>query len=171
MSENGLPPLDPHLGSWDEAAMGRRRFLEFSFFTVSGLTGLIVGGAAIRLLVGESLEPPVGQWVEVGRVVDLPPGQMHQTKYKVRRLDAWREVEKTGIVYTFSANGNDYVVLDGACSHLGCNVRWQDQAGVFACPCHNGRFTQQGKVVAGPPPAPLRQLQTKLENGILMALI
>jgi Rieske Fe-S protein len=171
MDELYLPPLDPQKGSWDETAISRRRFLEIGFWTVTGAAGLTVGGTGARFLVGDALEPKPEQWVQVGVIAELPAGQVHRTTYTTRIFDAWRETEETGLLYCFSQDGNEYTVLDATCSHLGCNVLWQEYEGHFACPCHNGVFDQEGRVISGPPPTPLRRLQTKIENGVLMALI
>lgn len=42
-----------------------------------------------------------------------------------------------------------------ACPHLGCIVQWDASNRTFKCPCHAGVFSQDGKVVSGPPPGPL----------------
>jgi Rieske Fe-S protein len=34
-------------------------------------------------------------------------------------------------------------------------VTYDAASGTMYCPCHNGRFDMNGRVVAGPPPAPL----------------
>lgn len=46
-------------------------------------------------------------------------------------------------------------VFSSICTHLGCHVTWDQTAGNFFCPCHLGRFDSEGRVIAGPPPAPL----------------
>ena len=171
MSEHDIPPLDPHKGTWDEEALSRRRFLTTSFWTATGVTVLAVGGAGTRFLVGDSLEPKSQQWVNVGDLASLPPGQVHRAKYSIRTKDVWREVEAEGLLYAYSDDGVEYTVLDATCTHLACNVLWQEAAGQFACPCHGGFFTLEGEVISGPPPSPLRRLPTKVENDVLLALI
>ncbi len=171
MTDYHLPPLDPQKGSWDEAALSRRRFLEIGFWTVAGAAGLTVGGPGVRFLVGDALEPAAEHWVELGQVADLPAGQVHRVTYSFRDNDAWREVQQTGILYAFSDDGVVYTVLDATCTHLGCNVHWKAEAKLFACPCHEGRFSREGAVISGPPPRSLRQLQTKVEDGVLLALV
>jgi cytochrome b6-f complex iron-sulfur subunit len=54
--------------------------------------------------------------------------------------------------------------LSLACTHARCTVRWDRGARQFLCPCHGGRFDAEGRVVAGPPPAPLRRLEIR-EDG------
>jgi Rieske Fe-S protein len=40
------------------------------------------------------------------------------------------------------------------CTHLGCSLRAVGSE--WVCPCHGGRFSLEGAVVAGPPRSPLR---------------
>ncbi len=36
------------------------------------------------------------------------------------------------------------------CTHLGCRINYIQEKGIFICPCHQSRFTAQGKRIAGP---------------------
>ncbi len=36
------------------------------------------------------------------------------------------------------------------CTHLGCRVNYRKELGLIECPCHQSRFTREGKRVAGP---------------------
>ena len=48
------------------------------------------------------------------------------------------------------------------CTHLGCEVRWKQATESYDCPCHEGRFDAEGRVVAGPPGLPLRALEVRV---------
>jgi Rieske Fe-S protein len=48
------------------------------------------------------------------------------------------------------------------CTHLGCEVRWNETTATYDCPCHEGRFDAEGRVLAGPPNAPLRALEVRV---------
>jgi menaquinol-cytochrome c reductase iron-sulfur subunit len=51
---------------------------------------------------------------------------------------------------------------------LGCSYGFDATKGVFRCPCHEGVFEfKTGKVLAGPPPRPLDQLPTRIDDGQL----
>lgn len=53
------------------------------------------------------------------------------------------------------------------CTHLGCIVKWVPNDKEFFCPCHAGRFGPDGRVLGGPPPRPLDELQVVDEGGTL----
>jgi nitrite reductase/ring-hydroxylating ferredoxin subunit len=36
------------------------------------------------------------------------------------------------------------------CTHLGCKVNYHDQGNYLECPCHQSRFSPDGKVMHGP---------------------
>lgn len=171
MSDTQLPVLPLEKGAWDEKELSRRKFLEITFWAVSGITAVGLLGTGARFLVGNSLEPTTSSWVELGKVAELPKGAVNRVNYAMKAKDAWREVTQRGALYAFSADGANYTVLDGTCTHLGCIVQWDSAENQFRCPCHSARFTREGVVVDGPPPKPLRSLQTKVENGVLMAQI
>lgn len=57
------------------------------------------------------------------------------------------------------------VALSLTCTHLGCGVHWDEKEQSFLCPCHGGRFSATGTVLAGPPPAPLPRYAAVVEHG------
>lgn len=61
--------------------------------------------------------------------------------------------------------GGGLVALSAVCTHLGCIVQWEKDKQDFLCPCHGGRFTSDGVVVAGPPPKPLNKLPFTVAGG------
>lgn len=52
--------------------------------------------------------------------------------------------------------------FDARCTHLGCAVGFDAAAREIACGCHGGRFALDGRVLAGPPPSPLRALRVEV---------
>ncbi len=172
MALSDLPPLPPEKGEWDEKALSRREFLEAAalFGALTGVGALVVSLPSLRFLVGNSLEPPVAQWVELGQVAELPTDRVNRVNYSTKSTDAWREVTKRGTVYVYSKDGgHSFMALDGTCTHLGCIVQWHEDEQRYICPCHAGYFTREGQVISGPPPKPMRQLAVKIENGVVYA--
>ena len=46
---------------------------------------------------------------------------------------------------------SEYLVLDLACPHRGCQVGYRNEANEpFACPCHRSNFDASGRVLGGP---------------------
>ncbi|PLX84149.1 MAG: cytochrome B6 [Desulfuromonas sp.] len=62
----------------------------------------------------------------------------------------------------------EYVALSAVCTHLGCIVKWEGDKGEFLCPCHGGRFSAEGTVLGGPPPAALPSFSVSLQGEDLV---
>ena len=56
------------------------------------------------------------------------------------------------------------------CTHLGCPVRWLQDAQLFMCPCHGGVYYGDGRVAGGPPPRPLFQYPVRVQGGEVQLL-
>ena len=73
---------------------------------------------------------------------------------------------ETGVIIR-KLNG-DLIALSAVCTHLGCIVQWQKDKQDFLCPCHGGRYTEDGVVISGPPPRPLPKLPFSVMEGIII---
>jgi nitrite reductase/ring-hydroxylating ferredoxin subunit len=70
-----------------------------------------------------------------------------------------------GVPVQVLRDGANMRALSTVCPHLGCRVRWQGDQQRFFCPCHNGVFDREGKVVSGPPPRPLDRYDVEVIEG------
>jgi len=66
---------------------------------------------------------------------------------------------------------NEFKVFSGICTHLGCIVKWEENKNRFYCPCHKGIFDKTGKVIGGPPPAPLDEFTVELDNNLVFVQV
>ena len=131
----------------------RRKFL----FTMLGGLGALIG-AASAWPVFRFLSPITaagsGDKVVVARS-EVRQGKAHFFQYRSKPAVVLQPVP------------GQFVALSAVCTHLGCVVAWQEQAGEFLCPCHGGRFSSEGQVLGGPPPAPLEPLVVELDGDQL----
>jgi thiosulfate dehydrogenase [quinone] large subunit len=59
--------------------------------------------------------------------------------------------------------------FSAVCTHAGCTVGYEN--GTIVCPCHGGEYNAEtGKVIAGPPPAPLEPKQVVEAGGEIYAI-
>ncbi len=147
---------------------GRRSFLQ-----KIGLGGILAGLAAFgaqsfRALVPNVLyEQPLR--FKIGTPALLSEGM---TFLEDRRLFVFKE-------------GKSFYAISGACTHLGCTVKYiklneaksgeaakggSGQAFEFHCPCHGSKFKADGTNFAGPAPRPLRwyKLDLSPDDGQLI---
>ena len=128
--------------------LSRRKFL---VGTVAVTLGASIAEAA-RIALTFLKPPPVkgfGGSFPPGAVAAFPPGSVPPMR--------------PGRCYVVLP---DYglVALYQRCTHLGCLVPWNKDEGMFACPCHAGRYSLTGEVISGPPPRPLDLFKLEVVN-------
>lgn len=55
--------------------------------------------------------------------------------------------EKTG---AYRDEDNQLHLVDITCTHMGCELSWNNAERTWDCPCHGSRFTPEGAIVEGP---------------------
>lgn len=58
----------------------------------------------------------------------------------------------------------EIVIFSLVCTHKKCTVEWQPRENIFQCPCHEGQYDAQGRVLDGPPPAPLTKFRSEVRG-------
>ena len=77
---------------------------------------------------------------------DLEPGEGAIVSADGRRAAGYRR-----------RNG-DLVAVSARCTHLGCQVTFNDAEETWDCPCHGSRFAVDGSVIDGPATSPLERI-------------
>lgn len=84
---------------------------------------------------------------------DLKPNEGAITIIKGQRKGLYKD-----------AHGEVFMV-DTTCTHVGCEVNWNQAEKTWDCPCHGSRFSYTGEVIEGPAEKPLKQYDyTMLDN-------
>ena len=143
----------------------RRRFL------VRASVGLVVvGGAAlsapgVAFVVAPLLSDSPREWRAVGKVESFKVGTTTNVVFVDATPLPWAGVTaKTG-AWLRRTGEAEFVAFSVNCAHLGCPVRWLEDANLFMCPCHGGVYYADGRVAAGPPPRPLSKYPVRIRNG------
>jgi cytochrome b6-f complex iron-sulfur subunit len=137
--------------------------------------GLLAGGlgaaaaAAIGVAVGSALPHDTGQtrWTTTPLVRD--GGGLWQAIASIDEIPVGgvKRFVTDAVIGFVRHTPNGYVALSGACTHMGCLLSWNAGARTFDCPCHGGRFSEDGIAASGSPINynPLPKISTKVENG------
>jgi Rieske Fe-S protein len=148
-----------------EADTGRRDLLKLTALT--GATALVTGIPLATYVVTPARQKGTSRWIELGGTDELAPGQVHMLTYEFMVKDGWLVLPQKGFVWVKAAAPDNLTVFSSTCTHLACNVIWREEAQVFECPCHSGRFNADGAPVAGPPRRSLAVIEHKIEDGKL----
>lgn len=62
----------------------------------------------------------------------------------------------------------ELVALSAVCTHLGCIVKFHEDAKQLICPCHGAKYDQSGRVLGGPAPKPLIAYNARIEAGTIV---
>ena len=143
----------------------RRRFLarivKSIHMFITAVVGVVVGGTILSPVFGRRKE----NWLTAASVIEVPDGQPLPVTIRVARSDGYNQVIERRTVFLIKNGASEITALDSTCTHLGCRVSWDAQAKLLRCPCHGGVYDTTGAVKAGPPPAPLARLVTRVEDG------
>src|SRR5581483_8204971 len=100
---------------------------------VSRRAWLAAAGAVAAGASGE-IEPVEGTWVPVAPASALADGGAQR-------------FSTSTVVGFVSQEGNDLRAVSGACTHQGCLLRLNVDAGRLDCPCHRTAFALDGKTL------------------------
>jgi Rieske Fe-S protein len=84
---------------------------------------------------------------------DLKPGEGRLLRIGGEKAAAARD--RNGVLH----------VISPTCTHMGCEVAWNDVERTWDCPCHGSRYDLDGTVLHGPATAPLESLSTFAGSG------
>lgn len=131
----------------------RRDFLKIAWAALGGLATLEVGGLALAYMQPRLAEGEFGSTIIAGAVDDFPPGSVTHIP--------------NGRFYLIRMADGGFLAVYQRCTHLGCNVPWDQAANTFICPCHSSQFDTQGELLNPPAPRPLDLFSITITDGMV----
>jgi cytochrome b6-f complex iron-sulfur subunit len=107
----------------------RRKFLEGT-------------GNWISLAVTAAIVYPLARFINY----QLPPRTRQVKIYKSIPINGFF-TEKDFIVFN---SDSGLRAISRKCTHLGCRINFKEKEQLLICPCHQSKFTTEGKRIAGP---------------------
>ncbi|MDP1759361.1 MAG: ubiquinol-cytochrome c reductase iron-sulfur subunit [Thermodesulfovibrionales bacterium] len=141
----------------------RRRFMEIGIGVMGGFIGATSVFPIIGFITAPSLKQEEEKWIDIGAINDFPPGTYIRGIMESQIKDGWYITKERALCW-IKVDGDKIIAVSAACTHLGCNVYWDEASKNFKCPCHAGVYDSEGKVIKGPPPRALDRLQVKVEG-------
>lgn len=86
------------------------------------------------------------------RVEELAPDEGAVVRVNGRRAGAYRDA------------AGELHVVDTTCTHMGCEVEWNEAERTWDCPCHGSRFAYTGDVMEGPAKKALGKVKAASEK-------
>ncbi|MCM3628533.1 FAD-dependent oxidoreductase [Paenibacillus glycanilyticus] len=142
-----------------------------------GMTNGTAAALLIRDLILERENPYEGlfspsrsvSWKTVGKLIadnadvakHLIAGKLEYVKKRPEQL----EKDEGSVVQIHGRRAGGYrdkdgrlFLVDTTCTHMGCEVEWNNGERTWDCPCHGSRFSITGDVIDGPAEKPLVRL-------------
>lgn len=150
----------------------RRKFLENSLKGTAGLLTVSILPLGLVACNKDNKAKDLSAMANLGPLSELENGEFpKKVTYKVTYKDAWVTQEEEGFVYiNKNKDDNTLLIMAPICTHLGCTVpeageELKQQNVYFQCPCHDGRYDENGINVGGPPPRPFDVYEAYIQEG------
>jgi glycine/D-amino acid oxidase-like deaminating enzyme/nitrite reductase/ring-hydroxylating ferredoxin subunit len=109
---------------------------------------------SIRQFIGQNLDV-AGHFIK-GKIFlpnqnasHLKPGEGAIVRINGKRAGAYKDEE------------GKFHIVDTTCTHMGCELEWNNGEHTWDCPCHGSRFSIDGDVIEGPAERPLDKINVE----------
>jgi menaquinol-cytochrome c reductase iron-sulfur subunit len=158
--------------SMSDKEISRRDFIKGTVAAIGGLIGTVIAPPTIAYLLSPAMtEQEDTDSIDLGPLENYPMGVPTRFEMTRTRVNGWERTATNYGLYVVRKADNEVRVFSDICTHLGCRVSWHADQEHYISPCHNGHFDKMGNVVSGPPPRPLDEYVTRIENGNLFVTL
>jgi menaquinol-cytochrome c reductase iron-sulfur subunit len=148
--------------------VSRRDFVKLVTTSIGGIISAMVGLPIIGYLLSPAMRnDEVSDVIALGPLENYPIGIPTPFSFIQKRINGWENTTTVIGMYVVRKDDGAVRVFSDICTHLGCLVTWKPDIEEYLSPCHDGHFDIEGLVTHGPPPRPLDEFQTNVENGKL----
>jgi len=156
----------------DKNQLNRRDFIKGTAVVIGGLIGALIGIPSIAYLLSPSLRAEEDSAsIALGALENYPIGAPTRFDFTRTKVNGWERTSVNYGLFVVRKSEKEVRVFSDVCTHLGCRVNWHPDIEHYVSPCHDGHFDIMGKNVSGPPPRPLDEFITKIENGNLFVTL
>lgn len=111
---------------------------------IAGFTSFVKENAdVVKSFIGDKISVD-----KIESLQDLAPGEGRSVSYNGESLSAYKD------------DAGNVHLLKSACTHLGCNVKWNNAEKSWDCPCHGSRFGVDGSLLTGPAVKALEKVES-----------
>ncbi|MFB8792021.1 MAG: ubiquinol-cytochrome c reductase iron-sulfur subunit [Potamolinea sp.] len=75
------------------------------------------------------------------------------------------------LVVKTAADAKSVSAVNPTCTHKGCTVDWKSDQNAFVCPCHQAKYSPDGKVIKGPAEKALPRYEAKIEGDTVLVKV
>ena len=148
--------------------LSRRDFIKATVATIGSLIGAVIAVPSILFLLSPSLKTEENtDSIDLGTLENFPIGIPTRFDFTLTKVNGWERTATNYGLYVVRKSDSEVRVFSDICTHLGCRVTWHPDQEHYISPCHDGHFDILGRNISGPPPRPLDEFITKIENGNL----
>ena len=146
----------------------RREFIKGTVTAIGGLIGAVIAIPSIVYLLSPALQAKEDtDLIDLGSLENYRIGLPTRFETTRTKVNGWERTAINYGLFVVRKSDSEVRVFSDICTHLGCRVSWHADQKNYISPCHDGHFDIVGNVVSGPPPRPLDEYITKIENGNL----
>ena len=162
-----------HQRSYDKdnpEEMTRKQFMTRVSLSIAAVSAAVMAVPCIAALVAPLLEENPSSWRTIGRIEDFPVGSTRLVDFENADAEPYSGMLTKSAAWLRRVDQDNFTAFAVNCTHLGCPVRWEENAHLFMCPCHGGVYYSDGTVAAGPPPRRLPEYKVRVRNREIQLL-